>query len=120
MVQTASDSPVGQGQRVAEMLDPLEMGGVARDQLQATRQGDGGNHRIGHADGLADSLQLAGDAASQLGGCLVEGDHFFRGDGCQEVFLALASWCAGSAIKRPCKPVLVTYAPGAHGPDASR
>ena len=35
-------------------------------------------------------------------------------------FLALASWCAGSAIKRPCKPVPVTYAPGAHGPDASR
>ena len=35
-------------------------------------------------------------------------------------FLALASWCAGSAIKRPCKPVPVTYAPGAHGPDARR
>ena len=34
--------------------------------------------------------------------------------------LALASWCAGSAIKRPCKPVPVTYAPGAHGTDARR
>src|SRR5208283_4134559 len=34
--------------------------------------------------------------------------------------LALASWCAGSAIKRPCKPVPVTHAPGAHGPDARR
>ncbi len=29
-------------------------------------------------------------------------------------------WCAGSAIKRPCQPVPVTYAPGAHGPDARR
>ncbi len=37
-----------------------------------------------------------------------------------DFFLALASWCAGSAIKRPCKPVPVTYAPGAHGPDARR
>src|SRR5271157_4592331 len=33
-------------------------------------------------------------------------------------FLALASWCAGSVIKQPCEPVLVTYAPGAYGPDA--
>src|SRR5208282_3941680 len=35
-----------------------------------------------------------------------------------EFFLALASWCAGSVIKQPCEPVLVTYAPGAYGPDA--
>src|SRR5271157_4902120 len=34
--------------------------------------------------------------------------------------LALASWCAGSVIKQPCEPVPVSYAPGAHGPDARR
>src|SRR5271157_822939 len=34
--------------------------------------------------------------------------------------LAPASWCAGSAIKRPCEPVPVTYAPGGHRPDAKR
>ena len=61
------------------------MGGVAGDQLQAVRQGDGGDHRIGQADGLADALQFAGDAASQLGGGLVEGEDFFGGDGGQEV-----------------------------------
>jgi len=37
-----------------------------------------------------------------------------------EKSLALASWCAGSVIKQPCEPVPVTYAPGAHGPDARR
>jgi len=36
----------------------------------------------------------------------------------RKIFLALASWCAGSAIKQPCEPVLVTYAPRAYGPDA--
>src|SRR5208337_4996556 len=34
--------------------------------------------------------------------------------------LAPASWCAGSAIKRPCEPVPVTHAPGGHRPDAKR
>src|SRR5208337_1329827 len=43
-----------------------------------------------------------------------------RADGLCQFGLALASWCAGSAIKRPCEPVPVTYAPGAHGPDAKR
>jgi hypothetical protein len=31
-------------------------------------QGDGGDHRIGGADGLADAFQLARDAARQLNG----------------------------------------------------
>src|SRR3982751_5600470 len=35
---------------------------------QAVMQGDGGNHRIDGADGLADAFQLAGDAAGQYGG----------------------------------------------------
>src|SRR5208337_2361705 len=35
-------------------------------------------------------------------------------------FLAPASWCAGSAIKRPCEPVPVTHAPEGHRPDAKR
>ena len=37
-----------------------------------------------------------------------------------KISLAPASWCAGSAIKRPCEPVPVTYAPGGHRPDAKR
>ena len=61
------------------------MGGIARDELQAMRQGDSGDHRIGQADGLADPLQLAGDSAGQLVVGLVEGDHFFGGDGRQNV-----------------------------------
>ena len=32
--------------------------------------------------------------------------------------LASASWCAGSAIKRPCEPVPVTHAPEGHRPYA--
>jgi hypothetical protein len=34
--------------------------------------------------------------------------------------LALASWCAGSSIKRPCQLVPATLAPAAHHPDAKR
>jgi hypothetical protein len=37
-----------------------------------------------------------------------------------EVSLALASWCAGSAIRRPAESVQATLAPGAHDPDANR
>ena len=77
--------PVDQDERIAEILDALEMGGVAGDELQAVRQGDGGDHRVGQADGLADAFELASDAARQLGGGLVEGDDFFRGDSRQEV-----------------------------------
>src|SRR5262249_51369400 len=79
--------PVDRDQRVAELLDPLEMRGVGRDQLQAMREGEGGYHRIGQADGTADALQLASDAARQLGGGPIEGNHFFRSDGCREVLV---------------------------------
>ena len=34
--------------------------------------------------------------------------------------LALASWCAGCAIKRPCESVPATLAPAVHDPDARR
>jgi len=54
-------------------------------QLQAMMQGNGGDHRIGQADRLADPLQFAGDAAGQLGGRPVESDHFFRDGGCQDL-----------------------------------
>ena len=80
--------PVDQGERIAELLDALEMGGVAGHQLQAVMQGDGGDHRIGRADGLADAFQLARDAAGQLGGGLVEREDFFGGDGGEEVLQA--------------------------------
>ena len=40
------------------LLNPLEVGGIARNQFQAIVQGNGGNHRIGRADGLADVFQL--------------------------------------------------------------
>jgi hypothetical protein len=35
---------------------------------------DGGDHRIGHANGLAGTVEVTGDATSQLGGSLVEGN----------------------------------------------
>ena len=38
---------------------------------------------------------------------------------CGKKFLALASWCADFAIKRPCESVLATLAPAAHDPDAN-
>jgi hypothetical protein len=68
----ASDPPVGQDERIAEMLATLEVGGVARHQLQAVLQGDGDNHRICGADGLAARLQVAFDFARQLACRLVK------------------------------------------------
>jgi hypothetical protein len=44
-------SPVDQREGVGEILNPLEMGGIAGDQLQSVRQGIGGDHRIGQAVG---------------------------------------------------------------------
>ena len=37
-----------------------------------------------------------------------------------EILLALASWCADLAIKRPCESVLATVVPAAHDRDATR
>jgi hypothetical protein len=42
--------PVAQGEGIAELLDTLEMRGVARHQFQAVLYGNGGDHRIGQAD----------------------------------------------------------------------
>jgi hypothetical protein len=84
------------------LLDALKMGGVARNQLQAMRQGNGGDHRIGQADGLTDSLQVAGDAAGQLASGLVEGKHFLQGNGGQEVLeLSLALVLLGNPGSLP-------------------
>jgi hypothetical protein len=90
--------PIVQNQGVTELLDALEMSGVSRDQLQAKRQGGGGDHRIGDADRLAGPFQLDGDVAGQLASGTLEGEDFFRGHGFQEVlqlprglFLLIAS-----------------------------
>ena len=61
------------------------MGRVARDQLQAVVQGDGGDHRVGLADGLPGAVEVAGDAAGQLVGGVLELNHFLLGDGGEEI-----------------------------------
>jgi hypothetical protein len=58
----ASNPPVGERERIAELLDALEMGGVAGDQLQAVHQGYRRDDRIGHADCRARSRSQAGRA----------------------------------------------------------
>lgn len=64
-------------ERIAELLDALIMHGVPRDQFQAVCQGDGGNHRIGPADGLADAVEVASNAASEFRGGRIEGKYLF-------------------------------------------
>jgi len=49
------------------------------------RQGDSGDHRISPAYGLADSLEVPGDAACQFSGRLVEEENFFGRDRGQEL-----------------------------------
>ncbi len=82
--KSAPSSPVEQGERVAELPDPLEMDGIAGDQLQTVIDGNGGNHRVSHADRQARPVEVAGDAARKFGGLLVQGKDFFGGNGNQE------------------------------------
>ena len=70
--RTVSLPPVNQRKRIAELLDTLVMGGVASDKLQAMRQGNGRNHRIGQSDRLAGAFQVAPNATRKLGGGLAE------------------------------------------------
>ena len=56
------------------------MSRIAGHQLQAVHQGDGGDHRIGQTNGLADAFEVTPDAARHLGGRLAEFQHFFTAD----------------------------------------
>jgi hypothetical protein len=67
-----SDSPIHQRERIAQSVKPLEVHHVAGNQLQAMRDGDGGNHRIAAADRLADPVEIAGDVAGEVSAGLVE------------------------------------------------
>ena len=71
-----SVSPICNRQRVAELLNTLVMGGVARDQLEAVLQGYRRDDRISHADRLADAFEIARDPARQRSGGLIQGKHF--------------------------------------------
>ena len=64
--------PVGKREGIAELLDTLVMGGIAGDQFQAMRQGNGRNHRVGQSDRLAGAFQVAPNAARKLGRGLAE------------------------------------------------
>jgi hypothetical protein len=70
---------VNERQRIAELLDTLEMGGVASDQLQAVLDSDGGDHGIGRADGLPRAFQLTCDVSGQFRIGFVKWKHFLRG-----------------------------------------
>src|SRR5262245_6614406 len=76
----ASNSPVGQHERIAELLDTLVMGGVARDQFQAVCDGDGGDHRVAATDRSADTFQIAVDLACQSAFGLAERQNFLAAD----------------------------------------
>ncbi len=56
------------------------MGGVARHQFQAVRDGDGGDHRIAAADGPADTFEVAVDLTCQLTFGLAERQNLFAAD----------------------------------------
>src|SRR6476661_185957 len=84
-----SNPPVHYRQRIAELLDTLVMGGVTRHQFQPLDDGGGGDHRVGPADGLAGAVEVAGDAARQLGGGYVERENLFGSGGRHEGVLPL-------------------------------
>jgi hypothetical protein len=45
---------------MAELLDALVVGGVASHKFQPVPQGEGGDHRIGPSNGLADPVEVPG------------------------------------------------------------
>ena len=73
--------PVDQRERIAELLNPLVMAGVARHQLQALIDGDGGDDGVCPPDGLAEAVKITGNAARQLGGGEIESEDLFGADG---------------------------------------
>src|SRR5262245_56420833 len=78
-IGAASSPPVVQDERIAEQLDSLVVGGVARDQLQTMPQGNGGDDCISPPDGLARALQVGVDAAGLLGTVDVESEDLLGG-----------------------------------------
>lgn len=76
-------SPIDQFEGIAELLDALEVSGVARHQIEPVSQSDGGDHRIGPTDGLADTVEIPGNTARQFCGGLVKEKDFFGSKGGQ-------------------------------------
>lgn len=76
--------PVGEGQRIAELLDTPIMGGVARDQFQAVDDSDGGDHRVAPTDRSSDTFQIAVDLARQSAVGRAERQDFLAADVGQE------------------------------------
>ncbi|MGA8350274.1 MAG: hypothetical protein ACXWPK_11875 [Isosphaeraceae bacterium] len=56
------------------------MGHVAGRQFQAVHQGNGGDHRIGQADGLSGAFEVASNATRRLGGRLAEFQQLLGAD----------------------------------------
>ena len=77
-------SPVVQLHGEAECLDAPVMGRIARDEGHPVGDGDGGNHRVDAADGLAGSLQVGINSARKLGARLVESEHLLGRQGGEE------------------------------------
>ena len=86
--------PVEQREWIPELLDALIMGRVAGHQLQAVPDGEGGDHRISSADGLADPIQVTGNAAGKFSSGLVKGKDFFGRNDAQESLQSAR--CCGS------------------------
>ena len=76
--QTQSLSPVNQCQRIAELLDTLEMSCVARHQFEVVFQGNRRNHRVSETDGASEAFQFTRDPARHDGGGLFKWDNFHR------------------------------------------
>src|SRR3954447_15918965 len=83
-----SNPPVGESQRIAELLDTLVMGGVARHQFQAVGDGDGGDHRIATADGPTDTFQTAVNLTCQSAIALAKRQDSFAADVGEEFLYA--------------------------------
>jgi hypothetical protein len=69
---------------MAELLDSLELGGVAGYQFQTMLQGNGSDHGVGKADRVAGAFKLTRDAAGQFGSGMLKGENFLEGDSSKE------------------------------------
>jgi hypothetical protein len=81
-----------QRQAKVKMLDALEMGGIASAHFQSLRESDGGDHRVGYADGLPGAHQFTFDPSRQFCGVLIENQHFFARRGGQEFINRRMLW----------------------------
>lgn len=68
-------APIGRREWVTELLNALEVVGVAGHEHQVMRDGDGSDERVDHSDRIAAAYQGSGDLSGEVGFGRTDREH---------------------------------------------